>query len=176
MPNLVNKLTVQEYTASFEDADGFVVASFEGLTVKESEGLRSKLEDRGAQLRMVRTKLARRVLAERGFEFPAEALQGATAIAYGSAEAALGAAKILTEPEVKKIGKVRLKAGLLEGKVLNADEATALADIPDRNTLNAMLLGVLQGPARSLVGVIQAPCSSLVRVLQARIDSQEAAG
>lgn len=172
MPNLVNQLTVKEYEASFKDAEGFVVAAFDGLTVLESETLRCQLEERGAGFRMVRTKLARRVLADKGYEFPAEALEGSTAIAYGNAEAAIGAAKILTGPEVKKAGKVKLKAGMLEGKVLDSNEAVALADVPDRNTLNAMFLGALQGPGRGLVGMLQAPYGSLLRVLQARIDSE----
>ena len=172
MPNLVNELTVKEYEASFKDAEGLVVAAFAGLTVVESEALRGKLEEHGAGFRMVRTKLARRVLADKGYEFPADVLEGSTAIAYGDAEATIGAAKILTEPEVKKAGKVTLRAGVLEGKVLDSSEAAALADVPDRNTLNAMMLGTLQGPARGLVGMLQAPYGSLVRVLQAHIDSE----
>ena len=175
MPNLVNELTIQEYAAAFEGAEGIVVCSFNGLTVKESEELRATLEERGVGLRLVRNKLARRVLAERGFEFPKAALQGSTAIAWGSAEGAIHAAKVLTEPAIKKTGKVELRAGVLEGKVLGAADAVALASVPDRNTLNAQVLGALQGPARGLVGMLQAPLGALVRVLQARVDQQQPA-
>jgi len=173
MPNLVNELTVKEYDDAFGQAEGLVLCSLDGLTVEESDALRGKLEERGAGLRMVRNTIARKVLADRGHEFPAEVTTGSTAVAWGTAEATILAAKVLTEPHVKKTGKVKLKAGLLEGNVLDASDATALADVPDRDTLNAQILGTLQGPARGLVGVLQAPLSALARVLQARIDAQE---
>lgn len=172
MPNLVNELTVKEYEASFGQADGLVLCTLDGLTVEESDALRGKLEERGAGIRLVRNTLARKVLADRGHEFPADVTIGSTAIAWGTAEATVLAAKVLTEPELKKTGKVQLKAGLLEGNVLDASEAVQLADVPDRDTLNAQLLGVLQGPSRGLVSVIQGPLSALARVLQAKIDAE----
>ena len=171
MPNFVSELTVQEYDAAFGDAEGLVLCTLDGLTVEESDALRGKLEEQGAGLRLVRNKLARKVLSDRGHEFPADVTTGSTAIAWGTAEATVMAAKVLTEPELKKTGKVKLKAGMLEGNVLDASEAVMLADVPDRDTLNAQLLGVLQGPARGIVSVVQGPLGGLARVLQAKIDA-----
>ena len=171
MPNFVSELTVQEYDAAFGQAEGLVLCTLDGLTVEESDALRGKLEERGAGLRLVRNKLARKVLSDRGHDFPTDATTGSTAIAWGNTEATVMAAKILTEPELKKTGKVTLKAGMLEGNLLDASEAVLLADVPDRDTLNAQLLGVLQGPSRGLVTCIQGPLSSLARVLQAKIDA-----
>ena len=65
---------------------------------------------------------------------------GNTAIAYGTTEQAIGAAKVFTDKDVKKAGKVSIKGGLLEGEALDANSAQALADVPDRDTLNAQLL------------------------------------
>jgi ribosomal protein L10 len=47
----------------------------------------------------------------------------------------------------------------------------ALADVPDKQTLRAQLLGVLQGPARGLASVLNALPSGVARVLQARVDA-----
>ena len=73
------------------------LVSFHGLAVAESEALRDQIAEKGAQFRMVRNSLARRVFAERGLEFDGPALLGNTAIAYGSIEATIGAAKVLTD-------------------------------------------------------------------------------
>lgn len=170
MPNLVNELTVREYESKFREAEGLVVCALDGLSVAESEDLRSKMEERGVALQVVRNKLVRRVLEERGVGFPSEVLRGSTAIAWGDAEAAIHAAKVLAASPPRKAGKVRFKAGLLEGSLLGAEDTAALAEVPDRETLNAQVLGALQGPARGLAGVLQAPLSALCRVLQARID------
>src|SRR5437868_10961127 len=107
MPNVVNRLVSQELAQAFKDAEGMVVVSFGGLTVKESEGLRNKMAEKGVKLRMVRNSLARRVLKERGLDLGEDALTGNTAIAYGKAEAAVHAAKLFTSPEIKKAGKVK---------------------------------------------------------------------
>ena len=168
MSNLVNRLVVRELNDAFLDVDGMLLVAFGGLTVAESEELRNQMAERGARFRMIRNSLARRVFAERGLEFAGDALLGNTAVAYGSVEAVVAAAKILTSPQVRKAKKITLKAALLEGRVLDAPDAVALAAIPDRDTLNAMLLGCLSGPARGLVGVLNGLPSGLVRVLQAR--------
>lgn len=173
MPNLVNRMICQELGSEFDSAEGMVLVTFGGLTVQQTEALRTELAGKGVRLRMVRNKLARRVLAEKGYEFPADALVGNTAIAYGTAEETIAAAKVLSTPEVKKTGKVAFRAGVLERRVLGASDALQLADIPDRETLLAQLLGVINGPARSLASVINAVPSGLARVIQAHADQGE---
>ena len=173
MPNLVSRMICDELASEFDQAEGMVVVEFGGLTVEQTENLRGELAEKGARLRMIRNKLARRVLAEKGYEFPEEVLLGNTAIAYGSAEETIAAAKVLSTPEVKKAGKVTFKAGMLEQRVLGAADALQLAQIPDRETLRAQLLGVISGPARSLVCTIHAVNSGLARVIQAHADEGE---
>ncbi len=173
MPNLVKKMICQELASEFDGAEGMVLVAFKGLTVEETENLRNELAEKGVRLRMIRNKLAKRVLAEKGYEFPDEVLLGNTAVAYGSAEETIAAAKVLSTPEVKKAGKVKFKAGMLEERVLDAKDALQLAQIPDRDTLRAQLLGVISGPARSLVSTINAVNSGLARVIQAHADQGE---
>ena len=177
MPNIVNQMVVRELEDEFKDAEGMVLVSFGGLTVEENEDLRGKLAEKNVKFRMVRNKLAKRVLADRDVVFPEEeALKGNTGIAYGDAEAAIDAAKIFNDKEVKKAGKVAFKAAVLEGNALDAKSAKALADLPDRDTLHAQLLGVISGPARGLATVINAVPSGVARVIQAHVDEGEGEG
>jgi large subunit ribosomal protein L10 len=176
MPNLVNKLVAEELEREFEGAEGMLIVSFAGLTVEESEALRNALAAKGVRFRMVRNKLARQTLEKLGKAFASDVFIGNTAIAYGDSEHAIAAAKILTDKDVKKAGKVTVKAGLLEGSVLSKQDAQSLADVPDRDTLNAQLLGVINGPARSIATLLCAPQGALVRVLQARADKLASAG
>lgn len=172
MPNVVNKMVVRQMEGTFQGVDGMVVVSLDGLTVPESEGLRNSLAEKGVRLLMVRNTLARRALESAGIDIPADVFQGTVAIACGGAEEAIHAAKVLTEPEVKKAGKVQVKAGMLQGNVLDAGDTAALADIPDRDTLNAQILGCISGPARSLVSILSAPGGALARVVQAHVDAE----
>lgn len=170
MPNLLKEMVTREYSREFKEAGGMLVVSMDKVTVHELEKLRGELAKGGARLRMVRNALARRVLAERGVEFGADVLVGNVGIVYGSADAAMHAAKVLTSAELKKSGKLPIRAGLLEGLVLTAADAKALAGVPDKRTLRGMIVGLLATPARGLVTVLAANPSGLARVLQARAD------
>jgi large subunit ribosomal protein L10 len=171
MPSLVNRLVVRELTHELEDAQGMLFLSFGGLTVKESESLRSKLAAKGVKVRMLRNALARRVLADRGFELGTDVLSGNTALAWGSAEAAIHAAKIATDAETKKTGKIKIRAGVIDGQLLSDKDAASLANVPDKNTLRAMILGCISAPARGLVTTLNGLPGGLARVINAHAET-----
>ena len=173
MPNEVNTLIHRDLIKRFDEAEGAVMVSYAGLTVKEDSSLRDSLAAKGVEFQMVRNSLVKRIMAERGFEIPDDVFIGNTAIAWGDAESTIGAAKVLTEKDVKKAGKVTVKAGLFEGSFLGKSETMALAKIPDKDTLRAMILGALSGPSRGLVQVLAGVPGGLARVVQAHADAGE---
>lgn len=170
MPNVVKQLVSAQYEATFAEAEGLLLVSMAGLTVEESEVLRAALHQNGAGLRLVKNSLAQRVLASRGYQFDAEVMAGNVAIAFGSAEATIAAAKIVSKSELVKAGKLALRAAVLEGNALRAADAKALANVPDKQTLRAQLVGVLQAPLRGLAVSLAGLPGGLARVLQARAD------
>jgi len=172
MPSFVNKMVLRELTTSLKDSDSMVVVSLDGLTVAESEEFRNSLAEGGVRLHMVRNSLAKLALKDCGVEVPDDVFKGNVAIAVGQAEHAIHAAKIVKQSDARKDGKLDFRAGLLDGEVLDAKSTLKLADVPDKNTLRAMILGVLSAPARQLVSVINAPNSALVRVIQAHVDAE----
>jgi len=171
MPSLVNRLVFRELDRDLGKSDGALFLSFGGLTVKETEHLRCKLAEKGVRVRMLRNSLVRRVLTERGVTFAESVLVGNTAVAWGGAEAAIHAAKVISEPEVKKHGKVKVRAGILEGQWLGEKDALALANVPDKKTLQGRILGCLSGPARGLVASMNALPGGLTRIVNARAEN-----
>ncbi|HQX64031.1 MAG TPA: 50S ribosomal protein L10, partial [Thermomicrobiales bacterium] len=63
---------------------------------------------------------------------------------------------------------LQIKAGMLEGQLLRADQVEALASLPSRDVLIARVVGGLASPLYGIVGVLAAPIRSLLYVLQAR--------
>jgi large subunit ribosomal protein L10 len=170
MPSLINRLIVRDLAAAFEGAEGLILMTYGGLTAVENETLRDKLAEKGCELRLVRNSLARLVLAQRGHELGDAHFAGNVAIAFGSAEAVIHAAKALNSAETKKLNKVAVRAGVLEGRLLSPADVVQLADVPDRATLQAKILGCMSGPPRGIVSAMNAVPSALVRVLKARAD------
>ena len=174
MPNLIKRLVTAEYKPAFENAGGMLIVSMSGISVAEVEVLRGALDDGDLKFKMVKNSLAKRVLSETGYELAPDVLVGNIAIAWGSAESTIHAAKIVHGSEVRKAGKLTVRAGVLEGSLLSEADAKALADIPDKDALRSQIVGLLQGPARGLAATLAALPSGLARVLDAHA-SQEAA-
>jgi ribosomal protein L10 len=175
MPNFVKTLVTSEYTRSIQGAEGMLLVSFAGLTVAETEVLRAALDEGGARLQMVKNSLAKRALADCGLEMGDDVLAGNVAVAYGSAEATIMAAKVLSKSKLRQDGKIAFRAAVLEGSALSADDAKALADVPDQDTVRAQIVGAIQGPMRALVGTLAALPGGMARVLQAHVDAGPAA-
>ena len=62
MPNLVNQMVSRQLEKEIGEVDSMLVVSLDGLTVAETEVFRGDLAKSGVRLRMLRNKLARRVL------------------------------------------------------------------------------------------------------------------
>ena len=178
MPNLINEIIVRQLSDEFARAEGLVIVSLTGLTVRETEDLRTALAERGVRLRMVRNRLARLALKSRGLEAGEELFDGNVACAWGSSEEAIKIAKVVAKAvkraDPKKKSKLAFRGGFFEGNLLDAKAAAALAELPGKEELRATLLGLLSGPARALAVLLQAPGASLARVLQAHATEKDA--
>ena len=170
MPNIVKTMMVRELTESLKDAEGMLLVNMNGLTVAETEEIRNKLAEVDVPLRLVPNRLTRIALKERGIDAPAELLKGNVAVSWGDPEAAIHAAKVVKEAPARKDGRLTYVGGLMEGNLLNAEDAAALATMPGKNELRAQLLSALSGPARGLVQCLAGVPGGLARVIQARVD------
>lgn len=171
MPNVIKTMIVRELSNSVEESEGMLICSLSGLTVAESDKLRDGLAEQGVRLRMVHNRLARLAMKAHEIEPPQGMFAGNIACVWGGPEDAIAAAKVLHKSDARKQGKIALRGGIMEGNLIDADDAIALADMPGRDELRAMMLGVISGPARGLVGTIAAVPGGLARVLQAHADA-----
>ena len=64
--------------------------------------------------------------------------------------------------------KMSVKAGVIQGNLVDAKGLQALADLPGLPELRAMLLAMISAPASKLVRLFNTPGGQLARVLQAR--------
>lgn len=165
---------VEELTRDLSGSQLAVLTDYRGLTVSEISDLRRKLREVGVEFHVTKNTLARFAAEKAGVGQVASLLVGPTAIAFASDDVTR-AAKVLSE--YAKTSKVfAIKGGLLSGKLINADDIGALADLPPREVLVARLLGMVQSPMVGLVGVLNGPMRNLAYVLKARADQLQAAG
>ncbi len=175
MPNVVNEILYEELSQSFRDSGSCLVLSFDKLTVAQDGDLRTKLREAGVSYRVVKNRLANRVLKDVLDLDLDEALVGKCGVVFAPEEMAISAAKIVREAMKahKKDVPVRVVAGIVEGESITGAAAETIADMPDRNTVRAQLAGVIAGPARALATVVSAVPAGLARCIQAKLDQGE---
>ena len=101
-----------------------------------------------------------------------DSLKGPSAIAFGF-EDPVSPAKALSK-FIKDAKKGEIVAAVLEGKLLTAQEAKALANLPTKEELYAKMLGCVNSPATGIVGSINAVMAQLTRAMAAVRDQKSA--
>jgi large subunit ribosomal protein L10 len=146
---------------------GFLV-DFRGLTVAQATELRRRLREANAQMRVLKNNMAKIALKGTPFEALESALVETRALVFGQDPAA--PAKVLTG-FLKDHEKLRYVAGLLvkgdSGQLVNESMAKSLAELPSREQLIALLLGLLQAPAGQFLRVLNAVPAKFLRTLHA---------
>jgi large subunit ribosomal protein L10 len=143
-----------------------VLTEYRGLTVRQLSDLRKQLKATAAEYKVVKNRLARLAVKDSPFDSLAQHLVGPTGMVLTEQDP-VGVAKTL-QTFVRANPALTIKAGLVEGKLLEAQELRALADLPPKETLRAQLVGALQGPMSQLVTLLTAPHRELARVLEVR--------
>ncbi len=155
MPNIEQKSQViAEIKEKFQRSTGVVIADYRGLTVAQVTKLRVELRQAGVEYRVLKNTMVRRAADEVGIQGLESYLEGPTAVAFCIDPVA--PAKILSDfAKTNKFFKV--KAGVLEGKVIGPEAVKALAELPTRPILLAMVLRGMQAPLTGMANVLQGP-------------------
>jgi large subunit ribosomal protein L10 len=149
----------------FEKAKALIFADYRGLKVSELTELRSKLRESGAQMKVVKNRLVKRVLKDRGLSDLDEFFIDPTALASAD-EDPVAPAKILVE-FAKAHQALSVKAGFMDGALLTKAQIEHLATLPSREELLARGLASMNAPATNFVGVLAALPRQLVTVIDA---------
>ena len=144
---------VQAVSNEIKSSKSAVIVNVIGLTVAEVSELRTNLYNAGCQLKVIKNNIIRRAVKDAGYEGLDEVLVGPNAVAFSSDTQ--NAAKVLND-FAKNNELVDIKAGIIDGQVFNGQEVKALAQLPNKEGMIAMLLSVLQAPIRNVACVIKA--------------------
>lgn len=145
---------VDVVTGKLQNSVSTVVADYRGLNVAQVTELRKQLREAGVEFQVLKNTLLRRATAASELTDLDAVLTGPTAIAFSETDAVV-AARILND-FAKKNEALKLKGGVVEGRVIDADQIKALAELPSREGLLSMLLSVLQAPVRNFALAVKA--------------------
>ncbi len=162
MSKRLKTLMARELSEVFRENDSCVLLGVGALTVERSMALRNELREKGARLRVLRNRVARFAMREAGIEELGEHLQGASAVAFGG-EGAPAISKILLGWEKKLPGTVTIRAGLLDGRLLEGDEVRTLATIPEKPVLLSLLASLVAAPVSQVASLMNEILAGVAR-------------
>ncbi len=150
-----------------------IATQYKGVTVEQVTELRRRLRAEGVEFKVYKNTLVLRALEELGIKGGAGLMEGPTAWAFSKDPVV--PAKILRD-FAKDVKVVAMNGGILEGRVISKAQAEALASLPPREVILAMVVGTIAAPLRNLLGVLNAVPRNLVNVLdQIRKQQEQAA-
>ena len=140
---------VEEIAGQIKSADAIFAVDYRGISVSQAADLRAKLRESGTKFRIVKNSLSERAADKAGAQELKSMLEGPTALALVSGDAAL-AAKALNDT-ARTLHILEFKGGFLDGATLTADEVRSIARLPARDVLHAQLVGTIAAPLTGLV-------------------------
>ena len=148
------KQVVEALASKLQAAQAGVLVKYEGIKVSEDTELRTALRKAGVEYTVMKNTLTGRACDVAGYADMKQYLTGMTAIAT-SATDPIAPAKIMKE-FADKIECFEIKAGFVDGGVLDKAGVEALAATPSKEVLVAKMMGSLMSSLYSFAYVLQA--------------------
>ena len=168
------ELTLGGLTEQLGKAKSVVFADVKGLTVKDATELRNKARKENVGVLVAKKTLMRLAFKEAGYDgIDPGALQGSLVMVTGFDDE-VAPAKLAAE-FAKDHEALKIVAGVLERKLVDAAAITALSKLPSKQELIAKLVGSINAPLSGFVNVLAGNLRGLVNVLNAVKDQKAAA-
>ncbi len=166
------KAIVKALAQEFGQSRSAVFASYKGIKVAETEQLRKKLYQVGAEFRVVKNSLMTRAFKEQFKDAQLEEMSGQVSVVLGFKDE-VAPARILAE-FAKTNPQIQILSGMLGSRTMSKAEVLELAALPTKEQLLGRLLGSINAPVSNFVGVLRAEVASVVHVLNAIATAKEA--
>jgi large subunit ribosomal protein L10 len=165
MPNAQKIERVAELKQRIEGSTALLLTEYRGLTVSEITELRRSLREGGASFQVIKNTLMRRALEGTDAADLEALFEGPSAVAFVHEDPVM-AAKSVTAA-AKKFPTLILKGGFVEGRVLSADQAKALAELESREVMLSKLAGMMKAEMSRAAGMFQATQARFLSLLEA---------
>ncbi|WP_257305612.1 50S ribosomal protein L10 [Geothrix campi] len=138
---------------TFSTATSAVVIEFRGLVVGKDTAFRKSIRESKAQYRVSKNTLLRLAVKDTSFAALGDHFKGASAVAT-TREDVIALAKAVNG-FLKDNPAATFKAGIMDGKQIDAKQLQVLAELPSREVLIAKLLYLMTYPISGLAVALE---------------------
>ena len=144
---------VASLTEKLQGAAAGIIVDYKGITVAQDTELRNQFRAAGVEYAVVKNTLTRFAANKAGYTEFDELLNGTTSMA-STTDDPIAPARVVCEFAKKNKNVVKIKGGMVEGKVLSVEELMSFGELPSKNALVAQVLGTFLAPISSLAVVL----------------------
>ncbi len=162
-----------ELKQKMQESKSIIFTNYIGLTVADISDLRSKLKKEKAEMKVSKKTLLQ--IAAKELNMPAiedKMIQGPVACIFSNNDPTSGAN--VAFQFAKTHDQVKLIGGMFDGKILSAAEATTFATLPNRMTLLATFMMMINSPLTKFAGAVSSPLTGFARALSEVAKKKEA--
>ena len=165
MPKQEKVERVAELKERIEGSDALLLTEYRGLSVSEITELRRSLAEGGTRFQVVKNTLMRRAVNDAGVAELEVLLEGPSAVAFVEGDP-VAAAKSVVDA-AKKYPTLVLKGGFMDGKMLSADDAKALASLESREVMLSKIAGLMKSEMSKAAALFVGAQSKFLSLLEA---------
>ena len=152
------QIYIKEMKDFFSKTSSIFVTHYQGLTVKEIDGLKSEMRKYGILFKITKNRITKLALEGTKFKKLENLFSGPTAVAFS--EDAITSAKILTK-FAKNNSNLKIIGGIMEEEPLSLEDVEKIATLPTLDEARAKIVGILTTPAQKIISILLAPGSKI---------------
>ncbi len=170
----VKELMAKEIKDLLPGNSGFLISSVEKIKASQINELRKSMRKSGSRYLVIKNRVMKRVLKEAGVSGLDEVVSRKSILGISVVkDDPVLVAKLLMEFSKKNQG-FKVVEGYIDGKVLSVENVKQLSELPGREQLIAMAVGMIASPIRSFVGVLGGILRSPLYALNSIKEKKEA--
>jgi large subunit ribosomal protein L10 len=163
---------VKGLAAELQSSTTAIIGTFNKLTVSKDYELRKVIREAGGKYRVVKNKLAAISGSGTQVEAALKGLKGVNSVAFTAGDP-VALAKVFAKWAGDNAAEFQFKLGIVDGKLLTADDVKALATMPGKEEIFSKLLFLINAPAQRLVTVLSATGRDLAVVVNQGVEKEK---
>ncbi len=171
--NLDKKKKTVDALADIFNCNGVYLFDYRGLKVSEMGVLRSRIKALGANVKVVKNRLAIKYFEKEKQAVGRSLFKGPLAMAYSN-EKFVETAKVLVEFE-KESKMIKIISGFIEKKLVSDRQVAEVAKLPGKEQLLAQLIYSIGMPLRRFGSALSSPLTHML-VLMKNLQDKKAKG
>jgi len=166
------KEILQDLIAKLKESTGVVLTDYQGMNVAQISSLRNELKYEKVEFKVVKNTLLEKASEELNVEDLTKDLIGCTAMVFCSDDG-VAPARLLKGYFKKNKLELKVKSGLIDGRVFSPEKIMEIASLPSKDVLIAQMINGVKSPLYSLVFILQWPLRGLIYTLEAVKEAKE---